>query len=76
MKTACVNGPYILTCFRLRIYQYYLPVYFWVERQLADHHASGAQQPLVVRHHRTHFLQNIKHVVRSIMSFMTAELTT
>lgn len=33
---------------RLRIYQYYLPVFFWCERQLKAHKASGAPGPLVI----------------------------
>jgi hypothetical protein len=35
------------TC-RLRIYQYYLPVYFWCLQQLAKHKESGSQTALVV----------------------------
>ena len=31
-----------------RIYQYYLPVYFWCQDQLNAHRASGASGPLVV----------------------------
>lgn len=31
-----------------RIYQYYLPVYFWCQNQLSAHRASGAVGPLVV----------------------------
>jgi len=33
---------------RLRVYQYYLPVYFWCERQLIHHRNSGAKAPLVI----------------------------
>jgi len=33
---------------RLRVYHYYLPVFFWVEKQLAAHRTSGAKHALVV----------------------------
>lgn len=31
-----------------RIYQYYLPVYFWCQKQLAAHRATGTKSPLVI----------------------------
>jgi hypothetical protein len=34
---------------RQRVYQYYLPVYFWCLSQLEQHKAAGQKQPLVVR---------------------------
>ena len=36
---------------RLRIYQYYLPVYFWCQKQLQKHQAAsaGPAPPLIVR---------------------------
>lgn len=33
---------------RLRIYRYYLPVFFWVQEQVQAHKASGATSPLMV----------------------------
>lgn len=34
---------------RLRVYHYYLPIYFWCQAQLDSHKASGAKHALVVR---------------------------
>ncbi len=47
MATACGGAPH-----RLRVYQYYLPVFFWVRRQMQEHQHkfAGKQEvpPLVV----------------------------
>jgi hypothetical protein len=34
----------------MRVYQYYLPIYFWMRAQLAEHKArlSGLQRPLTI----------------------------
>jgi hypothetical protein len=32
-----------------RVYQYYLPIFFWVLSQLQQHTAAGQKRPLVVR---------------------------
>lgn len=32
-----------------RVYQYYLPIFFWAHAQLAGHKAAGMTGPLVVR---------------------------
>lgn len=34
---------------RLRIYHYYLPVYFWCKGQIQAHKAAGSDKALVVR---------------------------
>lgn len=33
---------------KLRIFQYYLPVFFWCWRQVKEHQAAGAGRPLVI----------------------------
>ncbi|BDA43365.1 D-glycerate 3-kinase, chloroplastic [Coccomyxa sp. Obi] len=33
---------------RMRVYQYYLPVYFWCCQQMEEHQKQGNQQPLVI----------------------------
>ncbi|EIE22379.1 P-loop containing nucleoside triphosphate hydrolase protein [Coccomyxa subellipsoidea C-169] len=33
---------------RMRVYQYYLPVYFWCCQQMEQHRQKGIQQPLVI----------------------------
>ena len=35
---------------RMRVYQYYLPIYFWMRRQLSQHkdRLQGKQQPLTI----------------------------
>ena len=35
---------------RMRVYQYYLPIYFWMREQLERHKAStdGQQRPLTI----------------------------
>ena len=35
---------------RMRVYQYYLPIYFWMREQLKRHKASttGRQRPLTI----------------------------
>jgi len=42
------NHELMDTVQKLRVYHYYLPVYFWCESQLITHRASGLQQPLVI----------------------------
>lgn len=34
----------------MRVYQYYLPIYFWMRSQLAEHKArlDGQQRPLTI----------------------------
>ena len=34
---------------RLRVYHYYLPVFFWCQEQLALHKATGSKKAMIVR---------------------------
>ena len=48
-KLLKVPEPTVLsTSEAIRVYQYYLPVYFWLTKQLDDHRAASAGTPLVV----------------------------
>jgi hypothetical protein len=42
------DGPTLLHVLRLRIYHYYLPVYWWVSEQLEQHRKGGNRTALVV----------------------------
>lgn len=41
------SAPSLAPC-RRRIFQYYLPIFFWCERQLQQHRAHGSTAPLVL----------------------------
>lgn len=43
-----LESEFLLMCCRLRIFQYYLPIFFWCRDQLARHKDSGSKDPIVI----------------------------
>ena len=60
---------------RQQVYQYYLPVFFWVLDQLAAHKASGQEGPLVVRHLEVYICARCLQHVQCIHASMQAALS-